>query len=120
MAIVSTSKQLAQRLIPSTTDTVIYQPPADTIAYIKTIIVCNTTAVAKTYSLYVNPNGSISGAQFALKETIPLAANASDWTVLQGDNPGIVLRSGSSSLIAKVSAANAVTITIYGIEVVET
>lgn len=120
MAIVSTAKQLAQRLIPSTSDCVIYQPPADTITYIKQIIVCNTTSASKTYSLYVNPNGSISAAQFALKEANAIASNVTDWTIIQGDNPGIVLRTSTASLIAKASAANAVTITLYGIEVVET
>lgn len=116
----ATYKQLAQRHLRSTADTILYKPPTSTtVTFIKTIIVCNTTGSATTYSIWVNSNGTSSGDDYAVIKNIPLAANASDQRIYPGDG-GIVLNGNTANLIVKAGAASAVTVTVYGIEVEET
>lgn len=116
----TTWKQLAQRYVRTTSDTLIYQPSSSTMwTIIKTIIVCNTTGSAATYSLWVNPNSSTSGDDWALMKNIPIAATGSDQRIYPGD-AGIILRSNTASVIFKAGTANALTVTLYGVEIEET
>lgn len=119
MAIKETNKLIVQRLIPATTDCVLFtNPDTDTTTIIKTLIVCNTTGASKTYSLWHNPNGTVSGDQYALIKGMTIAANASDQRIYSTDS-GLIL-TGSASLIVAASVANALTFTLYGLQVVET
>lgn len=113
-------KQIVQRLITTTADNILYRPlNAFMTTYIKTIIVCNTTAATKTYSIWVNQNGAVSGDQFALMKTVSIAANASDQLLYPGDN-AIILTGSTAAILVNASVANALTFTLYGSEVVET
>jgi hypothetical protein len=120
MPTTSTWKQLAQRHLRTTADQVIYQPPSNNHwAQIKTVIVCNTTGSATTYSLWINPNSTTTGDDFAIKKIIPIAARASDQSIYPGDS-ALILRGSSAALIAKPGADASLTITVYGIEIEET
>lgn len=113
----STSKQLAQRLPTTTSDTLLYQTPdSSTVAFIKTIIVCNTTGSSATYTIWVNQGGVTTGDQFALIKTMTISANASDQRIYP---EGIILRGSNASMIVKVSVASALNFTLYGEEVKE-
>lgn len=120
MPITETKKQLVQRLITTTADNLLYRPTSSAMTtYIKTIIICNLTAAGKTYSIWVNQGGTISGDQFAIMKTVSIAANASDQFIYPEDS-GIILTGANSSIIVNASAANALTFTLYGSEVIET
>lgn len=117
-------KQLAQRM-PITVDVqLLYQVPnINTRTLIKTLIVCNTTAAAKTYSIWINQAGIATADQFALRKTIALAANASDQIIYPGDGALILNGDGlhsSASILCQASVASAVTFTLYGVEITET
>jgi hypothetical protein len=113
-----THKQLAQRMPSSTDACVLYRPPDDTTTtLVKVLIICNTTNAAKTYSIWVNQNGTASGDQFALKKSVSIAANTTD--TLNFNDGAIVLTHSSASLIVSASVLNSITFTIYGDEIEE-
>lgn len=117
---VQTLKLLAQRQLTSTADTVLYRPPnAATTTLVKTMIVCNTTGSATTYSVWVNGGNTTTGDAFALIKNIPLAATASDQRIYPGD-AGIVLTGSDAAILAKSGTSNAITITLFGVEIEET
>jgi hypothetical protein len=115
-----TYKQLAQRHLRSTADTILYRPPTDsTTTFVKVIVVCNTTGSAATYSIWVNPVSNVSGDDYALVKQMPIAARASDQRIYSGDS-GIILKGTSASILVAGGAASAITVTLYGVEVEET
>lgn len=120
MPTVTTRKQLAQRTPSSTNACVLYQTTnANLTGIINTLIVCNTTNASKTYSIWVNQNGTAAADQFALVKDKALAANASD-QYLYSNEASIVLVGANASILCSASAANTVTFTIYGEEILET
>lgn len=121
MPISQTDKMLSQRLVPATTDCVLYTvPDSNTTTYVTLIMVTNTTAASKTYDLYINQNGTQTADQFAMVKTRPLSANATDQFIYDRHQASIILRGSNASIIAKASVANTITIALYGSEVVET
>lgn len=123
MAINKTYKQLAQRLPNSTATMILYNPPSGTqnslvTSFINTLIICNVTGSAATYSIWINPNGNVSGDQFALIKNIPVAANASDQRIYP-ESSGLILVRSTASILISASVANALNFTIFGYEVVE-
>lgn len=99
----------------------LYQTPNDTTrAIVKTMVVCNTTGSATTYSVWVNQAGTATGDEFAHYKTFPLAANATDVHTFAGDSEtGIILFGSNASIIVAAAVASAVNFTLYGIEVEE-
>lgn len=117
MPTIITERQLAQQLIGSTAATTLYQPRSDQMrTKIVTLIVCNTTAASKTYSVWINQNGTESGDRFALIKGMTISANASDQRIYPGDS-GLILIGSTASIIVQASVANALTFTMYGLEV---
>lgn len=120
MPLVETPKLLSQRHLTSTGDVVLYTIPTSiTRTLIKSIIVCNTTGSATTYSIWLNPSGTSTADAYAMIKIIPLAARASDQRIYPGD-ASIILEGSGASIIGTAGTASAVTITIFGIEVLET
>lgn len=120
MATTEIWKQLAQRHLLTSSEAVIYQPPTSNHwAKIKTVIACNTTGSATTYSMWINQNSTTTGDHLAIIKNIPLAATASDQRIYPGD-ACLILRGNSASLIAKCAADASLTITVYGVEIEET
>lgn len=124
MPTLNSNKQLAQRTPTTTAANVIYKTPnQNTAGFIKTIIVCNTTAAAVTYSLYVNQGGSATGDTFALIRSSSIAANATDQLTYPADcaiiiNGDYLFPNATVSVASSVGSA--LTFTLYGYEVVQT
>jgi hypothetical protein len=110
-----TQIQLAQRLLPTTGNSLILQVNDESTKYLITnLFICNTTSSSKTYSIYVNQGGQATGDQFALFKAVTIAANTTDTKNFALES-AIVLSGSSASLVGVASAANAITITVYGI-----
>ena len=117
MPIITTFKQLGQRLLTTTEDALIYRCPNDsTVTHIKAITFTNVDANASTYNAYINQGGSQTGDQYAIIKARALAASAFDLFELQGDC-ALILTGSTANFIVKSSRANALTVTIFGIEV---
>jgi hypothetical protein len=115
-------KQLAQRKLSTTTPTVIYSCPSDsTTTYIHTIVSANVDNVARSYSLFLNPNSNtaVDGDQNTLFDTESLAAHAHDVHTFP-DDCALILNKSGASLIAIAATANSVVISVFGKEVIET
>lgn len=113
----TTYKQLGQRVLTTTGDSLVYRVPnANTTTQVKVMVFTNVDALASTYDVYVNQNGADIGNQFALIKGRSLAASAFDMFELQGDC-ALILTGSSASFIVKSSRANALTVTLYGIEI---
>ena len=112
-----TYKQLGQRLLSTTEDALIYRCPSDSAsAQIKAMIFTNVDASASTYSVYINQGGSQTGDQYAIIKGRSLAASAFDLFELQGDC-ALILTGSNANFIVKSSRSNALTVTLYGIEI---
>lgn len=114
-----TWKQLAQRHLVTTSDTILYRPPSTSFyAVVKTVVIANVSSGATTYSLWVNPVGATSGDSFALAKGVAIAANTTVEKLYT--DGGLILRGSDAALIAKAGVVTAITVTVYGIEVEET
>jgi hypothetical protein len=117
MPILTNDKQLAQALVSTTGTVRLYTcPNSSTKTYVRTIAVCNTTAGTLTYSIYVNQNGSEIGDRYALYKAKSLTANTTDLI----STSGVILDGVNASIMVVASAANGITFTMYGTEVVLT
>jgi len=117
MPVISTYKQLGQRLLTTTEDALIYRCPSDsTVTQIKAMIFTNVDASASTYNVYVNQGGFQTGNQYAIIKGRALAASAFDMFELQGDC-ALILTGANANFIVSSSRANALTVTLYGIEI---
>lgn len=117
MPITTTYKQLGQRLLTTVDNALVYRVPnANTVTQIKVMVFTNVDSSASTYNAYINQGGSDVADQFAIIKGRSLAAAAFDMFELQGDC-SLVLTGASASFIVKSSRANALTVTLYGIEI---
>lgn len=113
-------KMLAQRLLTTTAASVVYTKPTDVSrTHIRTVILCNLDNATRTISLYLNQGGTQTADQYALLKGYSISANGSDQRVYN-DDFGLILTGSGASIIATPGTANAMTITIFGEEVVET
>lgn len=118
MATRSTPKMLGQRLISTTASSVLYTVPTGvTRAHIRTLIVCNLSNGAKTYSIWINQNGTQAADQFAVVKDKSISANTDEARVYS-DDFGIILGSGAS-IIVSASVINTLTFTCFGLEIEE-
>uniref|UniRef100_A0A6M3IL05 Uncharacterized protein n=1 Tax=viral metagenome TaxID=1070528 RepID=A0A6M3IL05_9ZZZZ len=106
-----TELPLAQ-LRPSTTDaTGIYSPATNVIGVIKVIAICNVTAVATTYRLFLDIASNDYGEATALGYDHDIAANKTVlWEVY------LPMKSASNFAV-QTGTAGALTFTIFGYEV---
>jgi hypothetical protein len=106
--------------MPTTTAPMLLYSPQDSnkTTFIKSLFVCNTTAIAQTFSVWVNQVGSTTGDDKAIMKNFAIAAASADQRSFAGDS-GIILVGSSASILVGASAASALTFTIYGYELVE-
>lgn len=116
MPTLATYKQLGQRLITTTDAQLVYRCPSDSVyTQIKVMVFTNVDASASTYSVWINQEAFNTGNQYAIIKGRSLAASAFDMFELQGDC-SLVLTGSNANFIVQSSRANALTVTLYGIE----
>lgn len=104
---------LAQELPSGTGIVTAYTLAAKTHTYITSIIVCNTSNAVRTYSLYIDPDGSTHDATTAQAINLEIPANSTDeWSF--GDS--IALKNTGATIGVQNSSSQTVNFTIYGIE----
>lgn len=112
-------KQLAQQVIKTTANQVVYQPPSSTTTtFITMISVCNIDGTNRTYSIYVNQDSATMTLQNALRRNYPIVANSAQETIYPGD-AAIILKGNNAAIAFACSAIDAIAVTIYGKEVEE-
>ena len=112
-------KLLAQRMPSTTTATLCYRPPDGKYADIKSIVVCNQSSAAVSYSIYVDKNASVAANGTALFGAVSLAANSTVVLTFDGEC-GIVLETDTAGIFVKSSTASSLTFTLFGLEIEET
>ena len=106
-------KQLGQARENSTNAASIYSPAASTTAIIKSLVVCNQSGARATFRIFLDDNGSTYDQSTAMFYDIPLPAN----TTIQIDTYWC-MNNQSGNLAYRSSVANAITITVMGVEIV--
>jgi hypothetical protein len=115
-----TQKRLAGALNSSASQLValgsnVYTPsnsPTSTTAIVKQILLCNTTASAKTVSIYILPTSATVGDSYALFKDVSL--DAKETLIL---NTSIVLTGAAGDRLHMVASADtSITATVFGIE----
>jgi len=105
-------KQLAQARENSTNAVSVYSPAASTTGIIKSITVCNQTAGAVTYRIFLDDDGTTFDESTALYFDIALPANTTDLLDVHWG-----MDNSSGNLAYRSNTANAITITVFGVEV---
>ena len=105
-------KQLGQNRINSTTATSIYSPGASTTAIIKSVVICNQTAIAATFRLFLDTDGTTYDQTTALFYDVAIAANTA--VVIDTFWP---MNDADGNLATRTSTANALTFTVFGAEI---
>lgn len=98
----------------TTTATTIYSPAPGLLGTVAQLIVANTTASAETYRLFIDIDGTTYDEDSSLFWDISLAGNASDYLEL------FLPMNDAASLGVQVSANNALTFTLGGLEIPKT
>ena len=105
-------KELGQHRINSTTATSLYSPGASTTGIILSIVVCNQSAAAATYRIFLDNDGTVYDQSTALFYDISIPANTTD--PLKGRWG---MNNSSGNLATRTSVANAITFTAHGFEI---
>ena len=105
-------KQLGQHRINSTTATSLYSPGASTTAIIKSVVVCNQTASAATFRLFIDDDGTTYDQTSALYYDVSIAGN----TTIQIDTYW-PMNDANGNLATRTGTANAITFTAFGVEI---
>jgi len=107
-----TFKQLGQARENSTNPASVYSPGASTQAIIKAIYICNQSGADATFRVFVDDDGSTYDQTSCLvyDETIP----ADSTTVLTDP---ICMNDATGNLAYRSSVANALTCTVFGVEI---
>lgn len=127
MPSIRTNKQLAQRQLLTTSVTTLYTVPGQTTqAYVKTILITNTTNASKTYSIWINQGGTATGDGFAFcggSSPRSISANVTDTFIFPGD-AALILNGdnlhSSASIMCQASVGSALTFHLHGYEIVVT
>ncbi len=108
----TTFVHLGQARENSTNAVSVYSPGASTQALVRNITICNQTGTARTFRLFLDNDGTTYTEATALYYDAPITANEtlSIDTFLTMDN-------ASGNLAYRSSFANALTITVSGLEV---
>ena len=105
-------KQLGQARENSTDPVSVYSPAASVTAIISTIKICNNTGVARTFSLFLDDDGTTYDESTALYFNSPLTPNQ-----ILTVNDFMAMNNPDGNLAYSVSLANAVTISVFGAEI---
>jgi len=105
-------KQLGQKRENSTNAVSVYSPAAEVTAIISSIRICNNTGSSRTFSLFVDDDGTTYDESTAIYFNSPLTAN--ETLAIDGF---MAMNNSSGNLAYSSSLANAVTITVFGAEV---
>jgi hypothetical protein len=104
-------RQLGQLRPSDTTATSIYTPPgSNTLAEISSIVVCNTSGAAASFSIFLDPNGSTYDETTALVWLDEITT----FDIIQFEVPIPIISGGN--LAVKSSSGNAFTFTVFGLE----
>lgn len=106
-----TEKQLGQNRPPTGGTAVSNYSPASGTAIIKSIVVCNTSGAAATYSIFLDDDGTTYDQTTAVFFDVPI--DADDTHLLQVYWP----LDSAGNLATEASVNNAVTFTSLGMEI---
>jgi len=108
-------RHLAQSRPADTSSVSIVSPIADQIIIIQQIIVCNSTAAAATFNIYLDNDGTTYGQATALYFGYSLAANTSIIISFSQDSEsGLYLTNIAGNLAVSSGTASALTFTVNG------
>lgn len=102
-------RQLGQGTPPDTTAVSIFSPDRRDRFTIENIIICNTTASAATYRIFVDDDGSTYDATTAIAYDISLAGNTTDFIEVN-----IYMSDPAGNLAVRTSTGNSLTFTVNG------
>jgi len=105
-------KQLAQARENSTNAVSVYSPGSGVTAVIRTIIVCNQSGADVTFRIFLDDDGTTYDQSTALYYDIPIMTDSSVEI-----NTFIAMNNSSGNLAYRSSVANALTITVFGVEI---
>ena len=112
-----TKKLLAQRVPATTSPTLFYRPPSGKSAEIKQLIVCNQSAGADTFSIFIDKDGTKAVAGTAIYGATSLAAHTTLIVPFDGEC-GLILESSDSSITVQCdTSAGHITFSIFGFEI---
>jgi len=105
------NKQLGQ-LRPANTDPAsLYSPPADTLALLSLLIVCNVSAAEAKFRVFLDDDGTTYDQSTAIYYDRALAANRTEILALQ-----LGMSDEAGNLAVRSDVASALTFTLYGEE----
>ena len=108
-------KQLGQARPGDTNNATLYSPPTNVLTTnITKVFVCNTTGNTPSYRIFIDDNGTTGDQTTALYYDNAMAANTTE--IIELDMP---MNDGSGALIVRSSAANEITFTAYGVEILK-
>ena len=107
-------KQLGQARENSTNAVSVYSPGVSTTAIISSIRICNNTGSARTFSLFLDDDGTTYDESTAIYFNAPLTANQT--LAIDGF---MAMNNSSGNLAYSASLAQAVTITVFGAEITD-
>jgi len=102
-------KQLGQGTPPDTTAVSIFSPDRRDRFTIENIIICNTTASAATYRIFLDNDGSTYDATTAIAYDVSLAGNATDIIEVN-----LYMTDPAGNLAVRTGTGNALTFTVNG------
>ena len=103
-------KQLGQAAPSNTTATSLFSPGSSQEAIIHNVIICNTTAAAAKYRLFVDDNGTTYDATTALVYDETVSAYTTEVFEVK-----ICMNDGTGNLGVRTDTANALTFTANGV-----
>ena len=105
-------KQLGQLRPANTTAASLYSPGAGVTAVIKSIVICNTTASAADFRIFLDDDGTTYDETTAHYFDVPIAAN----TTIQIDTFW-AMNNSAGNLAVRTDTNDALTFTAYGVEI---
>ena len=105
-------KVLGQARENSTNAVSVYSPGSDVTAIIKSVVLCNNTSNDETFRIFLDDDGTTYDQNTALFYDVPLAANTT--VEISCYWP---MNNSSGNIAYRSSAANAITITVFGLEI---
>ena len=108
----NTYKQLGQLRPANTTAATIYSPATDTQTIIKSIVVCNTTAITAYCRIFVDDDGTTYDETTAQAWDVPVVPSVAPLTI----EVNICMNDSTGNLAVRTDTANALTFTVSGME----
>jgi len=105
-------KQLGQARENSTNAVSVYSPGASTTTIIKSVVVCNQSAAAATFRIFLDDDGTTYDQTTALYYDVSIPAD----TTVQIDTYW-PMNDATGNIAYRSSVANALTITVFGVEI---